>query len=182
MPSRSWRNTTIARKHSRTSYTSAVTTTPPPMAALSDTKPGVKPPYELVCSPAFLLKKLGWAIKDASAAAFEEAGESPYHYSVLAVLEESPRETQATIADSLGYDRSWLVGLLDELEEKGLIERRRDPADRRRHVVTLQPAGKLKLAELRAISKRVEDEFLAPLDAKQRASLHDLLLELAAYH
>jgi DNA-binding MarR family transcriptional regulator len=153
----------------------------PVIAARSAEKPGVKPPYELVCSPAYLLKRLGWAIKDASLEAFEAAGESPYHYSVLAVLEESPRETQATIADSLGYDRSWLVGLLDELEEKGLIERRRDPADRRRHLVTLQPAGKQKLAELRAISKGVEEEFLAPLDAKQRETLHRLLLELAAH-
>jgi DNA-binding MarR family transcriptional regulator len=158
-----------------------VSTTSPPIPAKTEPKAGVKPPYELVCSPAYLLKRLGWAIKDASAAAFEAAGENPYHYSVLAVLEESPRETQATIADSLGYDRSWLVGLLDELEEQHLIERKRDPADRRRHVVTLQPAGKRKLTELRAISKGVENEFLAPLDAKQRTSLHELLLQLAAH-
>jgi DNA-binding MarR family transcriptional regulator len=158
-----------------------MTAQPPVIAAKSAEKPSVKPPYELVCSPAYLLKRLGWAIKDASLEAFEAAGESPYHYSVLAVLEESARETQATIADSLGYDRSWLVGLLDELEEKGLIERRRDPADRRRHLVTLQPAGKKKLAELRAISKGVEEEFLAPLDAEQRATLHQLLLQLAAH-
>jgi MarR family transcriptional regulator, lower aerobic nicotinate degradation pathway regulator len=158
-----------------------MTAQPPVIAAKSAEKPGVKPPYELVCSPAYLLKRLGWAIKDASLEAFEAAGESPYHYSVLAVLEESPRETQATIADSLGYDRSWLVGLLDELEEKGLIERRRDPADRRRHLVTLQPAGKQKLAELRAISKGVEEGFLAPLDPEQRATLHQLLLQLAAH-
>ena len=105
-------------------------------------KKAVKPPYELICSTAHLLKRLGMEIKEAYREAFEAAGASPFHYSVLAVLEESPRETQATIADSLGYDRSWLVGLLDELEEKGLIERRRDPADRRRHVVTLLPAGK----------------------------------------
>src|SRR5436305_1653568 len=145
-------------------------------------KLGVRPPYELVCSTAFLLKRLGWAIKDRTFAAFEAAGESPYHYSVLVVLEESPRETQATIADALGYDRSWLVGLLDELEEAGLIERRRDPADRRRHLVSLKPAGKKKLAELRAISKRVEDEFFGPLDSEQRDALHALLLELAAHH
>ena len=132
-------------------------------------KPTAKPPYELICSTAHLLKRLGMELKEAYREAFEAAGASPFHYSVLAVLEESPRETQATIADSLGYDRSWLVGLLDELEELGLIERKRDPADRRRHVVTLQPAGKQKLAELRAISKGVEDEFLAPLDPEQRA-------------
>jgi MarR family transcriptional regulator, lower aerobic nicotinate degradation pathway regulator len=143
---------------------------------------GVRPPRELVESTGFLLKRLGWAIKDRTFAAFEEAGESPYHYSILAVLEESARETQATIADALGYDRSWLVGLLDELEADGSIERRRDPADRRRHLVSLKPAGKKKLAGLRAISQRVEDEFFAGLEPGQRDSLHALLRELAAHH
>jgi DNA-binding MarR family transcriptional regulator len=145
-------------------------------------KEAVKPPYVLICSTAHLLKRLGMEIKEAYREAFEAAGASPFHYSVLAVLEESPRETQATIADSLGYDRSWLVGLLDELEEKGLIERRRDPADRRRHVVTLLPAGKRQLADLRAVSKDVEDKFLASLEPDQRASLHELLLQLTAHH
>jgi len=145
-------------------------------------KLGVRPPYELVCSTAFLLKRLGFAIKERSVTAFEAAGESPYHYSVLAVLEESPRETQATIADALGFDRSWLVGLLDELEEAGLIERRRDPADRRRHLVSLKPAGKKKLAHLRAISRGVEEEFLGPLEPAARDQLHAVLLQLAAHH
>ena len=128
------------------------------------------------------INRLGWAIKDRTFAAYEEAGESPYHYGVLAVLEESARETQATIADALGYDRSWLVGLLDELEEAGLIERRRDPADRRRHLVSLKPAGKKKLVRLRAISRQVEEEFFAALEPAQREALHGLLLELAAHH
>jgi MarR family transcriptional regulator, lower aerobic nicotinate degradation pathway regulator len=154
-------------------------TTPSPSPVV---KLGVKPPYELVCSTAFLLKRLGWAIKDRTFAAFEAAGESPYHYSVLAVLEESARETQATIADALGYDRSWLVGLLDELEQAGLIERKRDPADRRRHLVSLKPAGTKRLARLRAISHGVEEEFLAPLDPAQREQLHAVLLTLAAHH
>jgi DNA-binding MarR family transcriptional regulator len=154
----------------------------PQIAVKSPEKATVKPPYELVCSNTHLLKRLGMEMKETYREAFEAAGASPFHYSVLAVLEESPPETQATIADSLGYDRSWLVGLLDELEEQGLVERRRDPGDRRRHLVTLQPAGKEKLAELRAISKQVEDEFLAPLDAEQRATLHTLLLQLTAHH
>jgi DNA-binding MarR family transcriptional regulator len=145
-------------------------------------KPGVKPPYELVCSTAYLLKRLGGKIKERSLEAFEAAGASPYHHAVLAVLAESPRETQATIADSLGYDRSWLVGLLDELEQAGLIERKRDPADRRRHLVSLQPAGKQKLDELRAISRGVEDEFLGGLDTAERKELHELLLQVARHH
>src|SRR5436305_5123245 len=135
-----------------------MTTTSSPVVKL-----GVRPPLELVESTAFLLKRLGWAIKDRTFEAFETAGESPYHHAVLAVLDESSVETQATIADALGYDRSWLVGLLDELEEAGLIERKRDPADRRRHLVSLLPAGKKKLTELRAIPRRAEAEFLADL-------------------
>ena len=145
-------------------------------------KAPAKPPYELVCSTSYLLKRLGWAIKDRSLEAFEAAGESPYHFSVLAVLAESPRETQATIADSLGFDRSWLVGLLDELEEAGLIERKRDPADRRRHLVSLKPAGTKKLEELRAISRGIEEEFLGGLEPAQRKQLHALLRQVAAHN
>ena len=141
-----------------------------------------KPPYELVCSTSFLLKRLGWAVKDRTFEAFEAAGESPYHHAVLAVLDESPRETQATIADSLGYDRSYLVGLLDELEEAGHIERKRDPADRRRHLVSLTPSGKTQLEKLRKISRSIDDDFLAGLDATQRKELHQLLLTLARSH
>src|SRR5204862_5336002 len=131
-------------------------------------KPGVRPPRELRNNTGHLLARLGWSLKARKLEAFEQAGESAYAHGVLCVLDESPRETQATIADSLGFDRSWLVGLLDELEAEGLIERKRDPADRRRHLVSLQPAGKEKLARLREISKRVEEEVFAPLDPEQR--------------
>jgi DNA-binding MarR family transcriptional regulator len=154
-----------------------MTITPAPLVKL-----GTRPPRELMKSTAFLLKRLGFGIKAQTFEAFEAAGESPYHHAVLAVLDENPVETQAAIADALGYDRSWLVGLLDELEKDDLIERRRDPADRRRHVVTLKPAGKKKLAKLRGIAQQVEDEYFAPLDSKQRQTLHALLLELAAHH
>ncbi len=141
-----------------------------------------RPPRALVSSTSHLLKRLGFKIKDRSMAAFEDTGLSPMHYGVLVLLDEDPRETQAMIADALGYDRSHLVGLLDELEEAGLVERRRDKEDRRRHVVSLTPEGKKALTRLRAIVTRVDDEFLAPLDADERTTLQLLLLKLAAAH
>ncbi len=115
-------------------------------------------------------------------AAYERTGLHPYHHAILLVLGEGSRETQGAIADSLGYDRGQLVGLLDELEERGLVERRRDPNDRRRHLVRLTPDGKRMLRRLRALARQIEDEFLAPLSDGERATLHALLLRLAEKH
>ncbi|HET8528373.1 MAG TPA: MarR family winged helix-turn-helix transcriptional regulator [Gaiellaceae bacterium] len=141
-----------------------------------------KLPEELVSSALFLLKRLGMAAKERSVDAYDAAGLHPYHHAILAVLDEGSRETQGAIADALGYDRGQLVGLLDELEDAGLVERNRDPNDRRRHVVRLTPAGRKALAKLRALSARLDDEFLAALEPDERETLHRLLLVLAGEH
>jgi MarR family transcriptional regulator, lower aerobic nicotinate degradation pathway regulator len=138
-------------------------------------------PRELVASTAFLLARLGVTLKMRAIKDFEQFDFSPYHHSVLALLDEGSCETQGTIADTLKLDRSMLVGLLDTLEERGMIERKRDPNDRRRHLVSLTPAGKRQLTRFRALVKTIEDEFLAPLDDESRATLHGLLLRLAKH-
>jgi DNA-binding MarR family transcriptional regulator len=151
----------------------------------SSTKPErgpTGPSQELLSSTSFLLKRLGWAIKDRALEAFESTGLNPQHHAVLSVLNEGAPETQGDIADALGYDRSHLVGLLDELEKRDLVQRRRDPDDRRRQLVSLTPAGTETLARLRSIVKGFEKEFFAPLDAEQRKTLHTLLLLLARSH
>jgi DNA-binding MarR family transcriptional regulator len=144
--------------------------------------PNAKLPQELLQSTTFLLKRLGFAAKERALAAYEATGLHPYHHAVLLVLDEGSRETQGSIADALGYDRGQLVGLLDELEERELVERRRDPNDRRRHLVRLTDEGKKSLRRLRATAGRIDDDFLSPLDAEERAALHSLLRRLAEQH
>jgi DNA-binding MarR family transcriptional regulator len=61
-----------------------------------------------------MLKRLGFKLKDRTMEALRgRPGLTPYHHAVLALLHEEPRETQAMIADALGYDPSFLVGVLD---------------------------------------------------------------------
>jgi DNA-binding MarR family transcriptional regulator len=144
--------------------------------------PAPRLPAELVESTTFLLKRLGFAAKARGSQAYEQADLHPYHFGILIALAEGSHETQGSIADALGYDRGQLVGLLDELEERGLVGRRRDPADRRRHIVQLTAEGKRTLEQLRSLSRRLADEFLAPLDEDERATLHALLLRLAEEH
>src|SRR3954471_20204191 len=139
-------------------------------------------PEELVSSSTFLLKRLGYTAKDRAMRADEEEGLHPYHFGILIALDQGSHETQGAIADALGYDRGQLVGLLDELEERGLVERQRDPNDRRRHLVQLTADGKRRLRRLRSLSRELEDDFLEPLTEAERQKLHTLLLKLAAKH
>jgi MarR family transcriptional regulator, lower aerobic nicotinate degradation pathway regulator len=138
-------------------------------------------PAELVKSTGFLLARLGVTLKMETMEAFEQAGFSPYQYAILALLDEGARTTQAAIAKTLAYDPSQLVAHLDALEEHGLIERRRDPNDRRRQMVNMTPAGRRKLAAFRKLVHKIEDEFLEALDEHDRAALHDLLLTVAMH-
>ena len=140
------------------------------------------PSKEMLASSGYLLKRLGFEIKGRAYAALEATDFTPQHHAILSLLDERACGAQGGIADALGYDRSQLVGLLDELETKGLVERKRDPDDRRRHVVKLTAEGKEALSELRAISKAIDRDFFAPLDAVERKALHALLFRLASHH
>ena len=137
---------------------------------------------ELVASSGFLLARLGMGFKTKAIERLDQVGFEIYDYSVLAILDEGVRATQSTIADALTLDPSRLVALLDSLETRGLIERQRDPLDRRRHVVSITAEGKRALDRIREVIKQLEDEFFEPLDPKSRAQLQELLLRIACHN
>jgi DNA-binding MarR family transcriptional regulator len=169
----------ITESNDKKSYPIPVATA---QAPVSDLIRSPRLPAELLKSTIFLLKRLGDLVKERAVPELVAAGCNPYQHAVLALLGEGAADTQAQIADALGFDRSALVGVLDDLEEQGLIERQRDPNDRRRHVVSMTADGKRTLSQRRALLGRIEGDFLAPLDADERAQLHGLLLKLASYH
>jgi DNA-binding MarR family transcriptional regulator len=82
----------------------------------------------------------------------------------------------------LQIDRTNLVGLLNELERDGLVERRRTAEDRRRHIVELTPEGTARLREAECALAAAEEEVLGALDADQRELLYQLLQQATAGH
>ncbi|HVT66758.1 MAG TPA: MarR family winged helix-turn-helix transcriptional regulator [Trebonia sp.] len=99
----------------------------------------------------------------------------PRHLIALRLLAEHGPMSQHAVGAALSLDPSNVVGLLNELEERGLIARRRDPADRRRHIVELSATGSGELGQTYDRLGEVEDELFKTLTAAQRAALHDLL-------
>jgi DNA-binding MarR family transcriptional regulator len=107
--------------------------------------------------------------------AMTPGGLRPRHLIALRLLSEQGPQSQQGLADALSLDPGNVVGLLNELEERELVVRRRDRSDRRRHIVELSPSGEEELAVAYAQLSRVEDELLGALSAAERSVFHDLL-------
>jgi DNA-binding MarR family transcriptional regulator len=99
--------------------------------------------------------------------------------SVLLLLDGREPESQQQAAERLGVDRTTMVGLLDELESKGLVVREPDPADRRRNVIVLTDAGRNALKDAKAASDKAERQLLADLSPSEAERLRDLLARVA---
>ena len=140
------------------------------------------PPLDLASLPpsvahnvGFLLNKLG----QHAAALFEERlaplGLRVKHHAVLNIVSTRGGESQQGIGECLGIDPSSMVALVDHVERLGLIERRRDPGDRRRYVFEITPAGSTTLARTRELLIDAEAAVLAGLDGGEQDDLRALL-------
>jgi DNA-binding MarR family transcriptional regulator len=102
-------------------------------------------------------------------------GLRPRHLVGLTVLRDRGGSTQQALASTLMIDGTNVVGLLNELEAEELIERKRSPEDRRRHIVELTTVGMQRLAKAEFALAAAEDEVLGALDETQRETLYRLL-------
>jgi DNA-binding MarR family transcriptional regulator len=93
---------------------------------------------------------------------------SMWGYIVLSALVEQPIRTQSALAQAIRADKSRIIGVLDELQEAGLIQRQPDPADRRVHLLSLTPAGRERRQSVQAGIRRNEEKLLAQLPASDR--------------
>jgi DNA-binding MarR family transcriptional regulator len=132
---------------------------------------------------AFLLAQLGADAAARFAARIKELGLTPAQSGLLRLIAWQPGQSQQAVATKLGTPPSRLVPLVDGLEERGLVERRRNPEDRRHHALYLTDAGNRFMAqELAPAGAAHENETCAGLDPAERAQLHALLEKMATHH
>ena len=127
-----------------------------------------------------LIDHLARISRRAADAAMADGSLRPRHVIALTLLGERGPMTQHAVGAALSLDPSNVVGLLNELEERGLITRRRDPADRRRHIVEVSATGADELTQTYTQLGLVEDELFKTLTCDQRSTLHELLASAVA--
>ena len=123
----------------------------------------------------FLLAQLGTHRHRRFAERLAPLGLDPRHFGMLSHLAVSEGSSQQALSAALGIHRSAVVALVDDLERRGLAERRRDPVDRRAYTLYLTEPGRERLADLERVAEQDEAELLAALDASERAQLISLL-------
>ncbi len=135
------------------------------------TMQGVKGEDGLPTTVVFRLGTLGSIAAERFAAKIEKLGLKPKHAGLLTALAAGAADSQQGLAVKLGVAPSLMVTLADQLEALGAVARVRDPADRRRQVLTLTDHGRKLLAECAALARALDDEITAGLSASQRSAL-----------
>ena len=137
-----------------------------------------KPALHFAPTAGMLLVKLGRFAEARFKEALKPTELTPKHLGVLFEVRANPT-SQQLLCQTIDVDASKLVAILNDLEEDGLIVRRRDPQDRRRHIVELTKEAQARLAKAEKVAKSVEEEVFAGLDADERAQLRLLLARMA---
>lgn len=128
----------------------------------------------------FLLSQLGAHAAARFAERLKPLGLKPAHSGILRAVRLADGPSQQALGERLGMFPSRLVGIIDEMEGLGLVERRSSPTDRRSHAVHLTAAGEAALEAIQRVSRAYQEEICAGLGEAERAQLASLLGRIAA--
>ena len=147
-------------------------------------RPPAKPRTRQVLDRGLLPGLLGYALRRAQSAVFADfadtlsrSGEAltPGEFGLLVLVERNVGLSQMTLARALGIDRSTLVPILDRLQARGLVVRRRSPTDGRMHALALTPTGAKALARYTRLVRSHERRIATGLSADETRTLLRLL-------
>jgi DNA-binding MarR family transcriptional regulator len=127
--------------------------------------PGGEPPAAMTEHLGYLLKHVHLRFFELAAAALAPAGVNGREAAVLRAIDSPHPLAQGEIARRMGIDRTTMVALIDDLQERGLVRRRQDQGDRRRNVVELTDAGHDVTRQAAQAGQQAEQAFLSPLSA-----------------
>lgn len=113
------------------------------------------------------------------AAALAREGLKMWHHVVLSAVAELGPVAQAELVRGVGLDAKDMVGVLNDLQDAGLVVRAPDPHDRRKNAVTLTADGRRLLARCERAARKANDELLAPLTVVERELLTSLLTRVS---
>ena len=127
----------------------------------------------------FLLKQTSSLVERAIEPGLARAGINGREFGVLTLVDAEGPASQQRLAGRIGVDRTTMVALIDALEEKRLVRRRRDPSDRRAYLLEATSAGRKTLRDARKAVELGEQQALASLTATESATLKQALQRLA---
>jgi DNA-binding MarR family transcriptional regulator len=128
---------------------------------------------------AFLLSQLGHRSASVFADLIASIDLTPPHAGILRAIAAEPGRSQQALSGQLGLLPSRVVAYVDELEDRGYVERRRNPDDRRLHALHLTASGKKVISKIGELGRQHDRLLTAGLDTHQRDTLHQLLSAIA---
>jgi DNA-binding MarR family transcriptional regulator len=128
--------------------------------------------------PTLLMIKLGRITLHRFSEALEPFGIRPRHVAALIELRDKGELTQQSLCGHLHLDPTNLVAILNDLEQRGYATRRRDPEDRRRHIVEVSKKGLAVIDRISEVMDAVEEELLADLEPAEREQLEGALTSI----
>jgi DNA-binding MarR family transcriptional regulator len=128
---------------------------------------------------ALLLVQLGMEAARQFAEQLAPLGVEPRHAGVLLRLAANEGKAQQAIGELIGLNPTQMVFLVDELESRGFVERRRNPADRRSYALYLTPAGRDMLSKVLEVGRVHQARFAASLSESEQEQLTELLHRIA---